>query len=108
MRGGYARPQSTAVVAPDAAEQDQRVVADRVEQVVAGPETTGSTSTNTTEHEIVNHGEWLEACTALLGKEKEFTRLRDELSRERRELPSARCGRGVRAGRLLRECSSSL
>ena len=39
------------------------------------------------EHELVGHGEWIEARTRLLAKEKEFTRLRDELSRARRELP---------------------
>lgn len=38
-------------------------------------------------HSIVSHDEWLAARTALLVKEKEFTRLRDELSRERRALP---------------------
>jgi predicted dithiol-disulfide oxidoreductase (DUF899 family) len=36
---------------------------------------------------IVGHEEWLRARTAFLAKEKEFTRLRDELARERRELP---------------------
>ena len=40
-----------------------------------------------TEHEVVGHDEWLEARTELLAKEKEFTRLRDELSEQRRELP---------------------
>jgi predicted dithiol-disulfide oxidoreductase (DUF899 family) len=39
------------------------------------------------EHTIVGHDEWLEARRTLLLKEKEFTRLRDELSRERRRLP---------------------
>ena len=39
------------------------------------------------EHEIVGHDDWVEARKALLTKEKEFTRLRDELSRQRRELP---------------------
>jgi predicted dithiol-disulfide oxidoreductase (DUF899 family) len=39
------------------------------------------------EHPVVSHQEWLSARTALLAKEKEFTRMRDELSRERRELP---------------------
>ena len=39
------------------------------------------------EHEIVEHGEWIEARTRLLAREKEFTRMRDELGRERRELP---------------------
>jgi predicted dithiol-disulfide oxidoreductase (DUF899 family) len=38
-------------------------------------------------HEVVSGQEWLEARKALLTKEKEFTRLRDELSRERRGLP---------------------
>jgi predicted dithiol-disulfide oxidoreductase (DUF899 family) len=38
-------------------------------------------------HAVVSHDEWLSARTALLEKEKEFTRLRDELSLERRELP---------------------
>src|SRR6202165_1251614 len=39
------------------------------------------------DHPVVSHEEWLSARTAFLGKEKEFTRLRDELSRQRRELP---------------------
>lgn len=39
------------------------------------------------EHEVVEHDEWIEARTTLLAKEKEFTRMRDELSRRRRELP---------------------
>jgi predicted dithiol-disulfide oxidoreductase (DUF899 family) len=40
-----------------------------------------------TEHAVVPHGEWLAARTAFLAKEKEFTRLRDELNRGRRALP---------------------
>jgi predicted dithiol-disulfide oxidoreductase (DUF899 family) len=36
---------------------------------------------------VVSHKEWLAARTAFLAKEKEFTRLRDELSRQRRALP---------------------
>ncbi len=40
-----------------------------------------------TEHRIVSHEEWIAARTRFLAKEKEFTHLRDELSRERRELP---------------------
>jgi predicted dithiol-disulfide oxidoreductase (DUF899 family) len=36
---------------------------------------------------VVSHAEWLAARTAFLKQEKEFTRLRDELSRQRRELP---------------------
>jgi predicted dithiol-disulfide oxidoreductase (DUF899 family) len=38
-------------------------------------------------HRIVSREEWLAARTAHLTKEKELTRLRDELSAERRELP---------------------
>jgi predicted dithiol-disulfide oxidoreductase (DUF899 family) len=36
---------------------------------------------------VVGSAEWVAARTDLLRKEKEFTRLRDELSRERRALP---------------------
>jgi predicted dithiol-disulfide oxidoreductase (DUF899 family) len=36
---------------------------------------------------VVSHEEWLAARTAFLAKEKEFTRLRDELNRQRREFP---------------------
>jgi len=38
-------------------------------------------------HRVVSHEEWLEARIAFLAREKEFTRLRDELSRQRRQLP---------------------
>ena len=38
-------------------------------------------------HVVVTHEEWLKARTAFLAREKEFTRLRDELSQKRRELP---------------------
>jgi predicted dithiol-disulfide oxidoreductase (DUF899 family) len=38
-------------------------------------------------HPVVSHDQWLNARKALLAKEKEFTRLREELSQERRELP---------------------
>jgi predicted dithiol-disulfide oxidoreductase (DUF899 family) len=38
-------------------------------------------------HTIVSHEEWIEARKQLLTKEKEFTRLRDELSQARRDLP---------------------
>jgi predicted dithiol-disulfide oxidoreductase (DUF899 family) len=39
------------------------------------------------QHQVVSPAQWLEARQELLTKEKEFTRLRDELSRQRRELP---------------------
>ena len=37
--------------------------------------------------QVVSQDQWLAARRQLLKKEKEFTKLRDELSRERRELP---------------------
>jgi predicted dithiol-disulfide oxidoreductase (DUF899 family) len=43
-----------------------------------------------TTHEVVSKGEWVEARKRLLAKEKEFTRLRDQLSAERRALPWTR------------------
>jgi predicted dithiol-disulfide oxidoreductase (DUF899 family) len=39
------------------------------------------------EHEVVQHEEWVEARKALLANEKEFTRLRDQLTEQRRALP---------------------
>src|SRR6266542_44272 len=38
-------------------------------------------------HKVVKHDEWLRARKRHLAKEKEFTRMRDQLSRERRDLP---------------------
>ena len=40
-----------------------------------------------TQHKVVSRDEWLKARVAHLAAEKEFTRKRDELSRQRRELP---------------------
>ena len=39
------------------------------------------------EHRVAPHDQWVVARKKHLAKEKEFTRLRDQLSRERRELP---------------------
>jgi predicted dithiol-disulfide oxidoreductase (DUF899 family) len=47
----------------------------------------GEGSNGIKEHKVVPHDEWLSARTTFLAKEKEFTRLRDDLSRQRRELP---------------------
>jgi predicted dithiol-disulfide oxidoreductase (DUF899 family) len=44
-------------------------------------------------HKVVSHEEWLGARKKHLAKEKEFTRLRDQLSRERRELPCELVGK---------------
>ncbi len=38
-------------------------------------------------HKVVTHDEWLAARKKHLAKEKEFTRLRDQLGNERRDLP---------------------
>jgi predicted dithiol-disulfide oxidoreductase (DUF899 family) len=38
-------------------------------------------------HKVVSPDEWLQARKQLLAKEKEFSRLRDQLSKDRRELP---------------------
>jgi len=40
-----------------------------------------------TTHRVVPHDEWITALTQLLVAEKEFTRLRDRLSQQRRDLP---------------------
>ena len=40
-----------------------------------------------TDHAVVGHDDWVAARTALLAREKSFTRARDELTRERQELP---------------------
>jgi predicted dithiol-disulfide oxidoreductase (DUF899 family) len=38
-------------------------------------------------HRVVSHDQWIDSRVKFLAKEKELTRLRDELSAERRELP---------------------
>ena len=45
------------------------------------------TSTGVQDHPVVSENVWIAQRKELLRKEKEFTRLRDELSRQRRELP---------------------
>jgi predicted dithiol-disulfide oxidoreductase (DUF899 family) len=40
-----------------------------------------------TDHAVVSDDDWLEARRALLAKEKEFTRLRDRISEQRRAMP---------------------
>jgi predicted dithiol-disulfide oxidoreductase (DUF899 family) len=46
-----------------------------------------ATATAINQRKVVSHSEWVEARKAFLAKEKEFTHLRDELSRQRRQLP---------------------
>ena len=38
-------------------------------------------------HKVVSHDEWMDARRRLLASEKEFTKARDELSQQRRDLP---------------------
>lgn len=45
------------------------------------------TTATQTRHQVVSRDEWLQARIAHLAAEKELTRKRDELSRQRRELP---------------------
>jgi len=49
--------------------------------------TTAGTTTGIQEHKVVSPKEWIASRKELLRKEKEFTKLRDDLSRQRRELP---------------------
>jgi predicted dithiol-disulfide oxidoreductase (DUF899 family) len=49
--------------------------------------TTLTASTEIKEHDVVSPQQWIASRKELLRKEKEFTKLRDELSRQRRELP---------------------
>ncbi len=52
-----------------------------------GDQTMKKTQITLASHNVVSEQEWLQARRAHLLKEKEFTRQRDELSRQRRELP---------------------
>lgn len=49
-----------------------------------------------TKHHVVSHEEWLQARKRFLEKEKAFTHLRDELSRERLALPWERVEKNYR------------
>ncbi len=69
---------------------------------------TGKTTSGLKGHKIVSHEEWLKARTEFLAKEQEFTRLRDELSQQRRELPwRSSIADPTAAGRSLRSPSGS-
>ena len=49
-----------------------------------------TTRSGTVEHKVVSPQAWLAARTALLAEEKQFSRLRDDLNRKRRNLPWTR------------------
>ena len=49
-----------------------------------------ATDTNTVKHPVVSSDRWIAARKALLARERELTHLRDQIARERRELPWVR------------------
>jgi predicted dithiol-disulfide oxidoreductase (DUF899 family) len=53
-------------------------------------ETTAISERSTENHRVVSRDEWLAERKALLAREKELTRLRDQIARERRALPWVR------------------
>src|SRR5262245_50649605 len=54
------------------------------------------TEATMTDHKVGTHEEWLAAREQLLAREKEHTRLGDELARQRRELPWVRVDKDYR------------
>ena len=54
---------------------------------IKGGQAMNATETSMSNHKIVSREKWIAARKKLLTKEKEFTRLRDQLSDERRKLP---------------------
>lgn len=50
-------------------------------------QSTATTATGITNHPVVSQSEWIEASRKHLVKEKEFTRMREELNKARRDLP---------------------
>lgn len=48
---------------------------------------TKKSSKGVSDHPVVSHEEWLSARTVLLAKEKNFTKLSDQMSQQRRALP---------------------
>jgi predicted dithiol-disulfide oxidoreductase (DUF899 family) len=59
-------------------------------QKVTARTESGAATNSAVAHRVVSRSEWLEARTALLAKEKAFTKLRDQLSAEQRALPWVR------------------
>ena len=54
----------------------------------------------TEDHAIVSRDQWVAARQQLLEREKELTRLRDQLSEQRRSLPWVRNGITARVARF--------
>ena len=53
-------------------------------------ETTAISEVSTESHRVVSRDEWVAERKTLLAREKELTRLRDQIARERRALPWVR------------------
>ena len=49
--------------------------------------TTATAEVNTKHHPVVSSDRWVDARKALMAREKELTRLHDQVARERRALP---------------------
>jgi predicted dithiol-disulfide oxidoreductase (DUF899 family) len=56
-------------------------------QAIETNDTMTTTEARMANHKVVTHEQWIEARRKFLVKEKEFTHLRDRLSKERRDLP---------------------
>ena len=54
------------------------------------PGTAGMSQVSTETHRVVSRDQWVAERKALLAREKELTRLRDDIARERRALPRVR------------------
>jgi predicted dithiol-disulfide oxidoreductase (DUF899 family) len=54
---------------------------------------TATDPSSITHHPVVSHEQWVDARRKLLAREKELTRLRDQIARERRALPWERVGK---------------
>jgi predicted dithiol-disulfide oxidoreductase (DUF899 family) len=61
--------------------------------MIKGEDAMKTIETPMASHKVVSREEWLQARRAHLAKEKEFTRRRDLLSAERRELPWVKVGK---------------
>src|SRR5690349_19054370 len=88
-RGAARRRRLDGVLSPllgDATRSSRRIPQAHGSQAGQGADE-GQTKEEDMTPRIVSHEEWLKTQKAHLAKEKEFTRLRDELARERRALP---------------------
>ena len=74
--------------------------------------TTGTSPENTENHRVVSRDQWVAERKTLLAREKQLTRLRDQIARERRALPWVRIDKNYvfdtpRAGGRSPTCSKA-